>query len=106
MTEDKIIEPTVGRKVWYRPSEDDKAGRGDTAIETVNDQPVDATVVAVWSPRLVNLAIFDAVGGHHMRRSVTMVQPGDVLPANGHYCEWMPYQVGQAKQAASAQAAS
>lgn len=94
------IAPSVGRKVWYRPSADDVDGRAESQIETAGDQPVDATIVAVWGPRMVSLAIFDAGGKHHTRRSVTLVQPGDEIPANGRYVMWMPYQVGQAKQEA------
>lgn len=92
-----MIKPTVGRKVWYRPSADDIAGT--TGMEVNGKEPLDATVVAVWGDRLVNLAIFDIYAKVHERRSVTLVQEGDDVPEGGRYAEWMPYQVGQAKKA-------
>jgi len=96
-----MIAPTVGRKVWYRPSEQDIAGTsGNSAkkMEVATGQPLDATVTAVWGDRCVNLAIFDIYANVHDRRSVTLVQEGDVVPASGRYAEWMPYQTAQAKK--------
>ncbi|HEY5798682.1 MAG TPA: Gp49 family protein [Burkholderiaceae bacterium] len=97
-----MIKPTVGRKVWYRPSVDGM----DAAIAINGTDPVDATIVAVHSDRLVNLAIFDAHGEPHQRRSVTLLQDDDACSTNGRYVEWMPYQVGQAKKDESAPAAT
>ncbi len=101
-----IIKPTVGRKVWYRPSIHDKSGVG--AMQTAGDQPLDATVIAVWGDRCVNLLIFDIVGKLFTKSSMTLVQEGDTKPmlgsldANGKatpgsFAEWMPYQQVQAK---------
>jgi hypothetical protein len=101
-----MIKPTVGRKVWYRPSPEDIAGtaQGDK-MEVNGTEPLDATVVAVWSDRLVNLAIFDIYAKVHERRSVTLLQEGDALPQfYGRYAEWMPYQTGQAKKTEYAEA--
>lgn len=98
-----MIKPTVGRKVWYRPSRDDVEGAGgQTRMMNTAGQPLDATVVAVWGDRCVNLAIFDIHAQLHERRSVTLVQEGDPIPKFGRYAEWMPYQVGQAKKEESA----
>jgi hypothetical protein len=91
-----MIVPTVGRKVWYRPSEQDKAGVADTPMEVNGDEPLDATVIAVWGDRLVNLAIFDIYGTLHARRSVPLLQDGDARPHGGRFAEWMPYQTAQA----------
>ena len=93
-----MIKPTVGRKVWYRPSQQDKDGLADTPqrMEANNDEPLDATVIAVWGDRCVNLAIFDIYGTLHARRSVTLLQDGDIRPAGGRLAEWMPYQQAQA----------
>lgn len=97
-----MIKPTVGRKVWYRPSATDMASMETANVSNVPNerQPLDATIVAVWGDRCVNLAIFDIYAKVHERRSVTLVQEGDAVNPNGGYAEWMPYQLGQAKSAA------
>lgn len=91
----QIITPTVGRKVWYRPSEHDKVGLG--AMTVSSGQPLDATVIAVWGDRMVNVLVTDVVGKQFPVLSVVLVQEGDVKPA-GRYVEWMPYQTGQARK--------
>ncbi|MBF5006826.1 hypothetical protein ISG32_21500 [Diaphorobacter sp. NR2-3-3-1] len=45
----------------------------------------------------------DANGNAHSRTSVPLVQDGDSCPANGYYCEWMPYQKGQAAKTEAAE---
>jgi hypothetical protein len=85
-----IIKPTIGRVVWYYPPH-----------HTPGDQPLAAIVAHVWSDTCVNLAIFDG-NGRPMQSpptSVLLVQPGNEVPTGGNYCEWMPYQIGQAKAA-------
>lgn len=87
MTEQKIIEPTVGRVVHYY------APRGDVDY-TYNPQC--ALIAHVWDDRCVNLAIFDVNGVPYddPPTSVLLVQPGDLPPRDGgDYCTWMPYQV-------------
>ncbi|MES2415109.1 MAG: hypothetical protein V4614_14985 [Pseudomonadota bacterium] len=95
MPEDKVIVPTVGRKVYFRPPANDVAH----GFHVYNkDQPCDATVVYVHSERMVNVLIVDHMGNQHKRTSVPFNQPGD--DASQHqsgYVEWMPFQVGQAK---------
>lgn len=90
-----ITTPTVGRKVWYRPSAAEQAS--SNPIKVLPGQPADATVVAVWNDHCVNLVIFDADGVLHRRLSVYLRQDGVELPtwATG-YAEWMPYQLKQA----------
>lgn len=92
----KVITPSVGRKVWYRPSAFDKSGPG--AMNVSGDQPLDATVIAVWGDRMVNLLVVDIAGKAIPKLSVTLVQDGDVPQDGGGYAQWMPYQVGQAKR--------
>lgn len=98
-----MITPTVGRKVWYRPSAHDKTG--PVPMVAATDAPLDATVVAVHGDRMVNLVIFDAMGTMFRKLSVTLMQEGDTPPLDtngisvGGYCEWMPYQQTQAKKA-------
>jgi hypothetical protein len=90
-----MIEPTVGRVVWYRPNETE---------QIKSDQPLAAIVAYVHNPRLVNLAVFEPNGNHHSRTSVTLVQEGDAYLAGSSFCEWMPYQKGQAAKAEAAEA--
>jgi hypothetical protein len=91
-----MIHPTVGRVVWFRPN-----GAQHIKYMTEHDTsvPMDAHIVYVWGPRMVNLVIFDHNGLMYTRTSVDLVQEGDPIPPPGQaYCEWMPYQVGQAKK--------
>lgn len=92
-----MIEPTVGRKVWYRPNAYDKQGPG--GMQAYGKQACDATVIYVHSNALVNLAIFDHNGNMHKRTSVVLLQD-DTKPNEGaSYAEWMPYQISQAPKA-------
>lgn len=100
-----VIKPTVGRKVWYRPSKHDQ--QGPVPMQCAVGQPLDATVIAVHGDRLVNVLVTDMVGRQFPVLSVTLVQEGDILPACneglplGRYVEWMPYQQGQARKDAA-----
>jgi hypothetical protein len=82
-----VIKPTVGRIVWYRPSQAFDAGM------TVHDwlQPLAATVAYVWSDTCVNLDVVDHNGVHHARTSVTLHQ-GEGPCTSSPFAEWMPYQ--------------
>lgn len=84
-----MIAPTVGRVVWFYP-------KGHNAAS----QPLAALVAHVWSDTCVNLAIFDANGKpmEEPPTSVLLVQEEGEIPSGGHYCTWMPYQIGQAKK--------
>lgn len=104
----KIIKPTVGRKVWYRPSAYDLTGMG--AMQVSYQQPLDATIIAVWGDRCINVLVTDIAGKQFAKLSTTLVQEGDNLPMHGPrdkegnntpggYVEWMPYQMGQAAKA-------
>ena len=103
-----MIKPTVGRKVWYWPSKFDRTGpKPMVAVgsqDAGNLQPLDATIVAVWGDRCVNLVVHDANGSAFQKFSVTLRQEGDepLKDADGKevlgHAEWMPYQVGQAKK--------
>jgi hypothetical protein len=91
----QVISPTPGRVVWFKPAPHDGIG-------TLNGQPLAAIVAGVHDDRLVNLAVFDAYGNSQQRSGVTLVQPGDEVPAGGGYATWMPYQVGQAAKTQAA----
>ncbi|HVH93178.1 MAG TPA: hypothetical protein VM783_17575 [Candidatus Acidoferrum sp.] len=82
-----MISPTIGRKLWYRPQIAEKLA--------AHDQPFDATVVHVHSDTCVNLVIFNEVGAMAAKSQVVLAQD---RPAEPGECEWMPYQVGQAKK--------
>jgi hypothetical protein len=88
----KIL-PTVGRVVWFTPSR--LAGDGRFA-HIDGRKPLAAIVAHVFNDALVNLAVFDSNGQPHSRTSVPLVQEGEAKPEHGYFCEWMPYQVGQA----------
>lgn len=92
-----MITPTIGRRVWFRP-----VTEIDLATLRLNDdkQACYAGVVYVWNDRMVNLDVTDHNGLHYAFRSVLLVQEGDPVPLGQSYCEWMPYQQGQAKQQA------
>jgi len=86
-----VIKPTVGRIVWfwrsYQPDVVDDA------------QPMAAIVAYVHSDIMVNLSVIDHNGHHFSKTSVRLQQEGSDPPAfNEMYCEWMPYQIGQAKK--------
>lgn len=106
----KIITPSVGRKVWYRPSKSDLVGPIPMCISGSLDagsaQPLDATVIAVWGDRMVNVLVTDVYGKQYPKLSVALLQEDDVPPTTGGYAEWMPYQVGQAKKEADKPAAT
>lgn len=59
------------------------------------DQPLAAIVTHVWSDTCVNLAVFDSNGVSQGRTSVTLEHGAPSLNAS-RYCEWMPFQKGQA----------
>lgn len=91
------IKPTIGRVVWFTPS-----GNSTEAGFTASDptQKCAAIVAYVWGDGgMVNLHVIDHNGNGHSRTSVPLVQDGEPKP-DGYYCEWMPYQIGQAKAAA------
>lgn len=89
-----MIKPTIGRKVWYWPSKNDKVGRGAMQCNAID--PLDATVVAVHGDRMVNLVVFDHNGNQHKCTSVTLKQEGDITREGEAFAEWMPYQITQA----------
>lgn len=97
-----VITPTVGRVVHFYPGDYDP----DLAYaKTSYRGPLTALVTYVHSPRLVNLAVFSANGGHHARTSVQLVQPEDEVPTGSH-CAWMPFQKEMAAATGSSQSQS
>lgn len=96
-----MIKPTVGRKVWYRPSDLEKASMTVQVNGSGENQPLDATIVCVHNDTCVNLVVFDANGVMHNRNSTYLQQDGATRPNwISSYAEWMLYQNGQAKKEA------
>ena len=77
------MKPTVGRTVHFHPT----AGVTHAAI-----------IAYVHSDTMVNLAVFDDNGKAYGQPSVQLVAPGTPKPEFGFYCDWMSYQVEQAKK--------
>lgn len=98
----KIIPPTIGRRVWYWPSDYDRgmlpSKPSSIMVASDSSQPCDAGIACVWSDRMVNLSVADHNGVIHSRCSVTLLQEGDAVPSGAAYAQWMPYQIGQAKK--------
>ena len=95
----QVIVPTPGRVVWYRPSAVDSVRRD-------GDAPLAATVAGVQShfcdeknpeqaKYTLNVAGYDVFGQPFNRQGVPLIQDGEEKP-DCCYCEWMPYQIGQA----------
>ena len=87
-----MIKPTIGRKVWYWPSELDK---GSMSVRD-NKQPLDATIVFVATDNLVNLCVLDHIGRPFCRPEVLLLQVQADADEIRPFAEWMPYQKGQA----------
>lgn len=80
-----MIKPTIGRQVWFWKS----------GANIQNDQPEAATVIYVHGDRKVNLLVIDHYGDTRALLNIPLLQDGDE-PPTGPYCEWMPFQKGQA----------
>lgn len=98
-----MIKPTIGRRVWYWPSNYD-VGRelplpGVVMSQHQAAQPFDAGIAYVHGDRMVNLTVADHNGILHARTEVFLAQDDDEVPPGCAYAQWMPYQQGQAKPA-------
>jgi hypothetical protein len=80
-----VIQPTVGRVVWFYVY---VAGQGHKG-------PLAAHVCKVHSDRMVNLMVIEESGESRGQSSVPLVQENEECP-EADYCCWMPYQKGQA----------
>lgn len=101
-----MIEPTIGRKVWYVPLEAEKqrfATDSDPGsmygMEMGNSAHLGATVIAVWGDRCVSVRVTDAKGKQFTCSSRALLQDDDAPPAAGGYAMWLLYQKGQAAKA-------
>lgn len=81
-----MIKPTIGRIVWYYSK------------RHLPDWQPNAAIVAYINPDdTVNLAVFDSEGFQRSETDVFLFQGEGNRPDN-NFCEWMPYQIGQAKK--------
>lgn len=88
-----MIKPTVGRVVWFH--------------QFGADSPIQAAIVCkVISDTQVNLVTFTEYGVAIGAMNVRLLQPGEAPEENVSYCEWMPYQLGQAARTEAAEAAA
>jgi hypothetical protein len=93
-----IIKPTVGRRVWFRPSAEFLANN-PTLTQFNSEQPMDAGIVYVHHDHMVNLIVTDHVGRTLGVPSVPLLAGQYVAGEDTDVyccCEWMPYQKGQA----------
>jgi hypothetical protein len=81
--ERNMIKPTVGRVVWYR----EPNGTEDLA----------AFIAGVVDDHHVHLTIFPPLFPPYTRSEVYLLQDNETLgDAGAEFCQWMPYQLGQA----------
>lgn len=84
-----LIPPSVGRVVLFRPRGSDP-----------ESQPLAAMIARVNDDGSVNIGYLDTAGVHRNAIDVILHQDGEPRPdtAETAFCEWMPYQIGQAKK--------
>lgn len=90
MTQAKIP-PTVGRVLWFFDKK-----RHPGFHENPNGGPYAAQIASVCSDDVVNLTVSDAHGTTHGRVGVILSHAGGQPEGADYWCEWMPYQKGQA----------
>ncbi len=87
-----MIEPTVGRVVWFLPDGPHQ-----------ERPPLAATIAAVNDDGTINIGYLTPEGKHHNECSVPLFQDEEGVPPRRSFCMWTPYQVGQAKKTEEAQ---
>jgi len=102
-----FIAPTIGRRVWYWPSEAEyqASASNRTMVEPpmrLKDraQPCDAGICYVHTDGTINITVADHTGAMHARQGVPLLQDDAPEPRGvGGFAVWMPYQKGQAAKA-------
>lgn len=95
-----LITPSVGRVVYFHPHD-----RHPEMRWVDRNQPMAAIVALVNSDTNLNLTVFDQEGNSFAVQNVTLVHDIDAGPIpDAHFAFWMPYQLGQARRAAEADA--
>jgi hypothetical protein len=97
------IHPTVGRMVHFHLGNPNQGPYPGWGVTPDGSNTYAAIVAYVHNANMVNLAVYDANGIQMGFTSVPLVQDADERVALlqgekhiGHWCEWMPYQIGQA----------
>lgn len=88
----KIV-PTLGRVMWFVPFEDFQHHSG---VKLYKGQRYTAHVCFVHGENSVNVMVIDSSGKSYGMTCVHVKQADAPEPKGIDYCEWMPYQVGQA----------
>jgi hypothetical protein len=86
-----MIKPTVGRVVWFYKYSPGQGHKG----------PLAAHVAKVIDDSHVNLMVVDEDGNPRPEKNVYLKQGVEDLASD--YCEWMPYQKGQAAKTEQAE---
>ena len=97
-----MIIPSNGRIVLYTPYKNELLSPYGMVTQRDKDGnvvPLAAMVAGVHGDRMVNLIVFDANGHLFPVTSRTLLQDDDVGNKDGGFCQWMPYQKGQAAKA-------
>jgi hypothetical protein len=89
-----MIEPTIGRVVWFWPPKDRETRVPRFSILDV-EKPCSAQIAFVHFSGLLNLVVADHAGQSWGFERVELYQGEGERPFE-RFCEWMPYQKGQA----------
>lgn len=92
-----FIHPSNGRVVLYSPP------AGHPLRQTYGDALWMAMICHVWSDGVINIILTRPDGVQEPHHNVTLLQEGEVSTAE-EWCEWMPFQKGQAAKTEAAEA--
>lgn len=88
-----MITPTIGRKLWYWPTAQEREGFGMSKDDT---QPMDASICFVHSDRRVSITFNDHRGRHFFRPDVLLLQGDETFVPVTSYVAWTPHQQDRA----------
>lgn len=96
-----MITPTVGRVVWFHPNVDLNDPEATRSFLSHHPsfalaETCEGRIAAVNEDGTVNLAVLDRTGVSHPMQDVLLVQEDQDTQEGTPFCEWMPYQKGQA----------
>lgn len=96
MAQDDKVLVTVGRQVYYYPTQEER----DAGIRQNNREPLSGNVAAVWASDIITLAGNDANGISFAAREIAFINdtPTEDQKEKGGFACWMPYQLGQQKK--------
>lgn len=90
-----MIEPSVGRNLWYIPHQDEGG--------IVNGQPHAAFIAHVHDARLINVLCLSEAGSPYAKQNVRLLQDDEPTPPEGGVAVWMTFQKGQAAKTEAAE---